>query len=270
MRALDQALARARSEGRAALAPFLVVGDPDLETSLTLLESLAAAGPDFLELGFAFSDPPADGPVIQAADQRALAAGVTPDASFDLLARLRARTSVPFSLLVYANTVLAAGLDAFYARAREVGVDAVLVADVPLEEAMPFVEAARRHGVAPVFIATPLTPPARLAQLSALAEAYVYVVAQVGVTGERTGISPRLAPLLTALRRTTDLPLLAGFGIRGPDEVRGVVEAGADGAIVGSALVRLVAETPRDALASLLHARTTALVAAAHAISPRH
>jgi tryptophan synthase alpha chain len=269
VRALDAALARAKDERRGALAPFLVLGDPDLDTGLALLEALAAAEPDLLELGLPFSDPPADGPIIQAADQRALAAGVTTASAFALLARLRERSPIPISLLAHANPILAAGTDAFYRRAREVGVDAVLVADVPLEEAGPFVASARRYGVAPVFVATPLTPASRLAELAALSESYVYVLAQVGVTGERVGVSPRLSPLLASLRRRTALPLLAGFGIRGPDEVRGVIEAGADGAIVGSALVRLVAEAPRAELPGLVRARTAALVEAARGARPR-
>ncbi len=268
MRALDAALRRAGQERRGVLAPFLVLGDPDLDTGLALLEALAAAEPDFLELGLPFSDPPADGPIIQAADQRALAAGVTTASAFALLGRLRERSAIPISLLVYANPILAVGTDAFYRRAREVGVDAVLVADVPLEEAGPFVASARRHGIAPVFVATPLTPPARLRELVALSESYLYVLAQVGVTGERSGVSPRLAPLLGSLRRMTELPLLAGFGIRGPDEVRGVLDAGADGAIVGSALVRLVGESPPEALCGLLHARAAELVAAARGTIP--
>lgn len=268
MRALDAALARAAEERRGALAPFLVLGDPDPDTSLALLEALAAAEPDFLELGLPFSDPPADGPIIQAADQRALAAGVTTGSAFALLGRLRERSTIPISLLVHANPILAAGIDAFYRRAREVGVDAVLVADVPLEEAGPFVAAARRVDIAPVFLATPLTPAGRLGEIAALSSSYVYVLAQVGVTGERAGVSPRLSPLLASLRRRTALPLLAGFGIRGPDEVRGVIEAGADGAIVGSALVRLVDETPRAGLPELMHARAAALVAAARSATP--
>lgn len=266
-----QRVVRARNAaGEAAFVPFLVAGDPTAERSVQVADALVAAGADALEIGFAFSDPPADGPVIQAASLRALRAGATTAGAFDVLAAIRRRHDVPVSLLVYVNLVVQRGIDAFYARCAEVGVDAVLLADVPLEEAAPFVAAARAHGVAPVFIGSALSDARRLAAIAAHAGdgAYLYAVARVGITGEKTAIDPRLAPTLQRLRDAVPLPVLAGFGIATADHVSAVRDAGADGVIVGSALVRHLEQgTPEDAIAAIgAHARV--LAGAAHAPRP--
>lgn len=237
---LEQHLRGIRAEGRGAFVPFLVIGDPDLETSLALTDALVEAGADVLEFGFPFSDPPADGPVIQAADQRALAAGVTPPAAFEFLDAVQARHGTPTVLLMYYNLILQFGVDAFYARAARAGVQGVLVADVPVELAGGLVEAAERHGVAPIFIASELTPPERLARVATQGGGFVYTVARVGVTGEQTELAEGLPVTLARLRSAIDRPLLAGFGLSTPEHVRRVRAAGADGAIVGSALVRQI------------------------------
>jgi tryptophan synthase alpha chain len=229
----------ARGEG--AFMPFLVIGDPTVEISLQLTGALVDAGADILEFGFAFSDPPADGPVIQAADERALAAGITPPKAFAFLDEVKRRWDKPVALLLYYNLLYQYGLDAFYARCAAAGVDAVLVADVPLEESGPLVEAAGRHGVAPVFIASELTSDARLAAVAEPAEGYLYAVARLGTTGEQREVDPKLAGTLARFKAGVALPVLAGFGISTPDHVRAVLAAGADGAIVGSALVRHIA-----------------------------
>lgn len=271
-RLLDRRLATLRSEGRLAFMPFLVIGDPDPEGFLDLAHTLVESGADALELGFPYSDPPADGPVIQAADARALRAGVDTGRAFELVAALRARHEVPVSVLVYYNLVLQHGLDAFYARAREVGIDAVLVADVPLELAGPLVERARAHGVAPVFLASALTSPERACRLGELGESYVYAAARVGVTGARDELAER--PLEGLVGRLRDagvgLPILAGFGLSTPAHVRSVGAAGADGAIVGSALVRAAAEAlpDREAGRAAVAALARSLAAAAHGEAP--
>ncbi len=276
MRSADNritAAVRARNAaGQGAFVPFLVIGDPDFETSLVLAKALVQAGADALELGFAFSDPPADGPVIQRADERALAAGITPPRAFDLIEALQKTHAIPVSLLVYYNLVLQFGVDAFYARAAAAGVDAVLVADLPPEHAADAVRAAKRHGVAPVFLASELSPPARLERIAALAEGYVYALARVGVTGEQRAIDPNLAAALERMRAATDLPLLAGFGIGGPAQALAARRAGADGVIVGSAIVRRVADhlDDRPAMIEAVRATAAALADAAHApIEPK-
>ncbi len=230
-----------RTRGQGAFVPFLVLGDPDPETSLALVDRLVDAGADMLELGFPFSDPPADGPVIQAADQRALAAGTTPPLAFELLARIQRRHDIPVGLLVYYNLVLQFGVEAFYARCAGTGVDGVLVADLPLEECGDAVAAARDAGVAPVFIGSALSTDARLAALAGVAQGYLYAVTRVGVTGAEEALDARLAHDLARFRRGVGLPVLAGFGISTPGDVAQVITAGADGAISGSALVRRVA-----------------------------
>ncbi len=229
-----------------AFVPFVVLGDPDLATSLALIEALVEAGADALELGLPFSDPPADGPVVQAADLRALAAGTTPPAAMELLDEVRARWDIPVSLLIYYNLALQYGLDAFYKRAAKAGVDAILIADVPLEEAAPALAAARTHGVAPVFIASELSTTERLTRLAEVAQGYVYTVARVGITGEQRRVGGALAATLKRLRQATDLPALVGFGIAAPEHVRAVRAAGADGVICGSAIVRRIADNLGD------------------------
>jgi tryptophan synthase alpha chain len=237
MNRLETTFSRARAAKEGVFMPFLVLGDPDPATSLLLAERLINAGADVLEFGFPFSDPPADGPVIQAADQRALRAGMTPPAAFELIAKVRAMTAAPIALLMYYNLILRHGVTAFYRRAKEVGVDAVLVADLPVEEAGPALEAARDAGIAPIFIASELTTPARLSAILGAAKGYLYVVAHIGVTGAKETVAGSLAGTVARLREKTALPLLAGFGISSPEQVRRVLAAGADGAIVGSALI---------------------------------
>lgn len=246
MSRFEEVAARCRAEGRGVFVPFLVVGDPDRGTSLRLAKALVAAGADALELGFAFSDPPADGPVVQAADQRALRAGITPAAAFAWIAELRQSTSVPVSLLVYYNLVLQFGTDAFYARCAEVGVDAVLIADLPPEHSNEVLTAARPRGVSTVYLASELSTPDRLRRIGGVCQGYVYALARVGVTGARSEVVPSLAPALDRMRAAIQLPLLVGFGISSPANVSAALAAGADGVIVGSALVRHIEENLGD------------------------
>ena len=240
MNRITHTVRQLRAAGEGAFMPFLVIGDPDLETSHRLVDALVEAGADILEFGFPFSDPPADGPVIQAADHRALRAGVTPEGAFEFLAQVQARHDIPVALLIYYNLVLQYGVDAFYARAKGCGVDGILVADVPLEEARPCVRAARSADVAAVFIATPLTTDERLAALGDVGGGYLYAVTRVGITGEQTDVDAGLADALARYRAATSLPVLAGFGISTPAHVRRVLDAGADGVICGSALIRRI------------------------------
>jgi len=267
MNALRRVLEARTAARQAAFVPFLVAGDPGADASLEHCSTLVAAGADALEIGFPFSDPPADGPVLQAAALRALRGGGTTLRSFELLEALRRRHDTPVSLLLYVNLVLQFGVDAFYRRCADVGVSAVLLADVPLEEAGPFVAAARSHGVAPVFIASALSSEERLARIRAHADdgAYLYAVARVGITGEQAEVDPALATTLDRLHAAVPLPILCGFGISTPAHIRAVRAAGADGAIVGSALVRHLEAPSRDAATSLLREHAASLAAACHA-----
>jgi tryptophan synthase alpha chain len=231
--------------GEGAFGAFVMLGDPDLETSSAILDALVEGGADMLELGIPFSDPIADGPVIQAAARQALARGITPADCFDLLRDFRARhAEIPVGLLTYANLVLARGRDAFCEAAAGAGVDSLLIADVPLVEAAPFLASARAHGLAPVLIAAPNTPPATLERIARDGEAYVYCVARPGVTGADSALQLDHKALLAALRRFGAAPPVIGFGISRPGQVREALDAGAAGVISGSAIVRLIADNP--------------------------
>lgn len=237
--------ARLDRSGEGALGAFVMLGDPDLETSARILDALVEGGADMLELGIPFSDPIADGPVIQAAAGRALRRGVTPADCFDLLRRFRERhPDVPVGLLTYANILFARGLDSFYGAAAEAGVDSVLVADVPSIEAAPFVAAARANRVAPVLIAAPNTPERALRRIAESSDGYVYCVARSGVTGMHAGPEAGIGALIAALRRLGAPPPVLGFGISRPDQVRSGLDAGAAGIISGSAIVERVAVSP--------------------------
>lgn len=262
---LGRTLSALRAAGEGAFMPFLVVGDPSLDATVTFADALVSAGADAIEFGLAYSDPPADGPVIQAADVRALERGVTVAEGLVTIASVRDRhPSVPITMLVYANLVMQRGVERFYSDAAAAGVDAVLVADVPLEAAGPFVDAARAAGVAPVFVVSRLTSEERIRALAEVAEGYFYLVARVGVTGERSAVSDDLSEVVARVRRHSSLPVLAGFGIATPDHVRAVRAAGADGAICGSAIVRRIEASVSAPLraASAVHEIAASLKAA--------
>jgi tryptophan synthase alpha chain len=235
---------RLAARDEAAFGAFVMLGDPDLETSAAMLDALVEGGADMLEVGIPFSDPVADGPVIQAAAVRALRGGVTPADCFALLEAFRGRhPEVPAGILTYANIVLARGRDQFYRAAAAAGVDSVLVADVPLMEAAPFVESAAAAGVDPVLIAAPNTPERALAGIARSGRGYTYCVARAGVTGADVEVrfDAGLIARLAALRAP---PPVLGFGISRPEHVRLAREAGAAGVISGSAIVALAAAHP--------------------------
>lgn len=224
-----------------AFIPFFVMGDPDYETSLEAVRAALAAGADMLELGIGFSDPIADGPTIQAADIRALRAGMTVDRCFRFIRDIRRRSEAPIGLLVYCNLIYRRGVDRFFAEAREAGVDGILAADVPVEEAGPILEAGERRRVDPIFMVTPATTERRLQAILRRARGFLYMVALLGVTGARGALHPEALRLLRRIRSKTDMPVCAGFGISRPEHVRQLATVGADGAIVGSAVVDILA-----------------------------
>lgn len=231
-----------RSGNAGVFGAFVMLGDPDLETCARILDQLVAGGADMIEVGIPFSDPVADGPVIQAAGVRALAKGTTPADCFALLKDFRARhPDMPVGILTYANLVLARGRNTFYAQAADAGVDSVLVADVPLLEVAPYAEAARAHGIDPVLIAAANTPPHRLREIAKLGGGYTYCVARAGVTGADQEAVFDHAAMLDGLREAGAPPPVFGFGISRPEHVRAALAAGAAGVISGSAIVERVA-----------------------------
>jgi tryptophan synthase alpha chain len=231
--------------GEGAFGAFVTLGDPDLKTSAAILDALVEGGADMLEVGIPFSDPVADGPVIQAASVRALERGVTPADCFTLLQGFRERhPDVPVGLLTYANLVVARGREAFYRASAEAGVDSVLVADVPMFEAGPYLAASRAARVAPVLIAAPNTPEATLRRIASSGEGYTYCVARAGVTGADEEVRFGHSQMLGTLKAFGAPPPVFGFGISQPEHVALAREAGAAGVISGSAIVRLIAENP--------------------------
>lgn len=230
-----------------AFVPFVTLGDPNPEQSLAVIDALVAGGADALELGFPFSDPVADGPTIQKAAIRALSAGTTIADCFTILKQVRARhPEIPIGLLVYANLVASAGLERFYQRCAEAGVDSVLIADVPARESGPFIQAAQANGIAPIFIAPPDANAERLQRIAELSEGYVYLLSRAGVTGAETGMQRPAAAVIDALKAAHSAPPLLGFGIGQPEHVQAALAAGAAGAISGSAVVNLIAAHHHD------------------------
>ena len=228
-----------RLNGEGAFGAFLMLGDPDLETSATLLDAVVEGGADMIEVGIPFSDPVADGPVIQAAAQRALAAGVRVGDCFDLIRNFRARhPHVPVGILTYANIVVAR--TGFMRDAAEAGADSLLIADVPAIEAEPFVRDMEQAGIDPVLIAAANTPDATLERIAKLSRAYTYCVSRVGITGTHAGgrFDSRLVERLCGLGAP---PQVFGFGISQPEHVRAALRAGAKGVICGSAIVESAA-----------------------------
>lgn len=219
--------------------PFVVLGDPDKKRSAEIVRQLVKSGADALELGFPFSDPPADGPVIQEADTRALKAGICIDDCFDMLKEIRTFTDVPIGLLVYYNLILQRGIEEFYHDCAESGVNSVLIADLPLEHAQEVVSIARKHKIAPVFLISEITTDERLASITDIAEGYLYVVSYLGVTGSGDAIlEEKMRETIGRAQKYSNLPLIVGFGMNTTAEIRAAVQAGADGVIVGSRIVK--------------------------------
>ena len=225
---------------RPAFIGFIVAGDPDQETCIRAALALVDGGTDILELGVPFSDPVADGPTIQKADERSLAAGTTVDTVFEIVRELREKTGVPIVFLVYYNAVYHRGVERFYREARDAGVDGVLIADMPVEESDEAYRAAVRNGIDPIFLVTQTTSDDRMKRIAARAHGYLYLVAVLGVTGVRETVSGGAIDLLQRVRRLTPIPLALGFGISTPAHAKICAEAGADGIIVGSAIVDIV------------------------------
>lgn len=236
-------LARAFQNRKGSLlVTCTVAGDPDYDQSRAVILALADAGADIIEIVMPFSDPVADGPVIQAAGARALAAGMNTDRLFSLIREVRGKTTAPLLIMTYANIIIQRGIEAFYAEAGQAGADGVVVADVPFEEASPFCNAARRSGIDPILFISQTTSQARMKKILKSAGGFVYLIAALGVTGTRDGISPEAISLLHRVKELSALPVVPGFGISSADHVRTYARAGADGVIVGSAIVRLVGD----------------------------
>ncbi|MFM7389732.1 MAG: tryptophan synthase subunit alpha [Vampirovibrionales bacterium] len=227
-----------QAEGRGAFIPFTLLGWPTLSHCQTILRTLVESQPAALELGLPFSDPIADGALIQQAVGETLATGFKIHQAFELIAYARRLdANVPIGLLVYYNTVLAQGGEAFFAQAKTAGVDAVLIADLPPEAAEEVAPFARAAGIELIFIVSPLTTTERLTAVCQVAGAFLYVVSRLGITGTESRYDPNLPQLLTAWKQQTALPLCVGFGISKPEHSQRMLELGADGTITGSQIL---------------------------------
>lgn len=247
---IDKAFRRAKKENRAAFMPFLTAGDPDLETTAALIKEAARRGADIIELGVPFSDPIADGPTIQASFIRALAGGVSVRDIFAMLRDVRARCEIPILTMVSFSIVSKIGPEVYFAQAAEAGVDGVIIPDLSADEGAAIAAQARAAKLHPVFLVAPTTPDARMKRITRLSRGFIYYVSVAGVTGARNSLPTDLADHVRRLRTVTDKPVAVGFGISTPEHVRAVAEY-ADGAIVGSALVKKIhsfAGQPREQL----------------------
>jgi tryptophan synthase alpha chain len=235
----DEMFARLKQRNEGAFGGFLMLGDPDIETSARLLDTVVEAGADMIEVGIPFSDPVADGPVIQAAAERALANGIRVDDSFTLIRQLRDKhPAVPIGILTYANLLSARGREKFMTDAAEAGADSILIADVPSLEAVPYSAAAKAAGLDLVMIAAPNTPRAVVDRIAELSSGYTYCVARAGVTGTSTTLALDHDRLFADLADAGAPPPVLGFGISTPEQVREALASGAAGVIAGSALVK--------------------------------
>lgn len=231
---------KAKKEG--AFIPFVVAGDPDFETSIEIVKTFVESGADALEVGFPFSDPVADGPTVQLADIRALKAGMTAEKGFEFIKRIREFTDIPVGVLTYYNLIYKMGLDKFYKMAGENGANAILAADLPPEEAGDALKAAKKNGVQQIFMVAQTTGNDRLQEITKMCSGFLYVVAVMGITGARDELKTTTVELIKRIKSHSDIPISVGFGISKPKHVREVIDAGADGAIVASAILNIVTE----------------------------
>jgi tryptophan synthase alpha chain len=242
---LIDALAALKARGRRALIPYVMAGDPDLGATERLVGILEAAGADAVELGIPFSDPIADGPINQRAGLRAMARGAGVRPAMNLVARLRERTQVPLAFMTYYNLILRHGLEAFCRDAAAVGLDGLIVADLPPEEGGELIAAARRQKMATIFLLAPTSTEARIRAVAAVSTGFVYCVSRTGVTGIRDELPEGVRELVLRIREQTQTPICVGFGISRPAQAHEVA-AVADGVIVGSAIVKMIEEAPAN------------------------
>ena len=237
-------IAEAFRNGKAFI-PFITCGDPDLQTTAKVVREAVRNGADLIELGIPFSDPTAEGPVIQEANLRALQGGVTTDKSFDLLRELRTDVTVPMVFMTYANVVFSYGAKKFISTCREIGIDGLILPDLPFEEKEEFLPLCEEYGVDLISLIAP-TSENRIAMIAKEAKGFIYLVSSLGVTGVRSEIKTDLQSIVNVIRANTDTPVAIGFGISKPEQAAKMAGI-SDGAIVGSAIIKILAEHGRDA-----------------------
>ncbi|KAL3510754.1 hypothetical protein ACH5RR_030155 [Cinchona calisaya] len=250
---LSETFSKLKEQGKVALIPYITAGDPDLSTTAEALKVLDACGSDIIELGVPYSDPLADGPVIQAAATRSLARGTNFNKIISMLKDVVPQLSCPIALFSYYNPILKHGVEKFMITVRDAGIHGIVVPDVPLEETEILRKEATKNKLELVLLTTPTTPTARMKAIAEASEGFLYLVSSVGVTGARASVSNRVQSLLIDIKEATSKPVAVGFGISKPEHVKQVAGWGADGVIVGSALVRILGEakSPEEGLKEL-------------------
>ncbi|MCU0914087.1 MAG: tryptophan synthase subunit alpha [Planctomycetes bacterium] len=240
MKSYQQTFAELKKQDRAALIPFFVIGDPDFDTSLTLLKTAIDAGADVLELGIPFSDPIADGPTIQKADIRAMRSGMSLARALEFIRQIKGHKDIPIGLLMYYNLIQQYGRERFFQDFHEAGVNSVLVADLSIDDAEEVTGPARAAGLDTVFMVTPNTAPERMQRIASQTTGFIYTVSLLGVTGSRQALSGTVEGLIRQLKGLTSIPVCVGFGVSQPEHARSLAQAGADGVIIGSRLVTMI------------------------------
>ena len=234
---------KAFEQGKAFI-PFITCGDPDLETTGKLVRAAVKSGADLIELGIPFSDPTAEGPVIQGANIRALSGGITTDQIFDFVKELRTEIQIPMVFMTYANVVFSYGAEKFIGTCREIGIDGIILPDLPFEEKDEFQPLCRQYGVALISLIAP-TSRQRIAMIAKEAEGFLYIVSSLGVTGTRSEITTDLSSIIKVVRGHTDIPCAIGFGISTPEQAEKMAGI-SDGVIVGSAIIKLIEKYGRE------------------------
>jgi tryptophan synthase alpha chain len=249
MSSIAMAFQKAGQQGNAALIGYITAGDPTFELTIQIADALISGGVDILELGLPFSDPIADGPTIQAASVRALAAGMTPMKVLEIAEQIKNQHDIPIVIMTYYNPVFKIGLNKFMASAKDHMVNGFIVPDLPVEEAADYIEAAHTNALDTIFLAAPSTSEERLCKIVNASSGFLYLVSHFGVTGAKTAIEDLTIQLIKRVKPLTErkLPLAVGFGISRPEHVKQVIRAGADAAIVGSAFVNIAQKSTKNA-----------------------
>ncbi|HOV78038.1 MAG TPA: tryptophan synthase subunit alpha [Sedimentisphaerales bacterium] len=240
MKSYQEVFSNLKSQGRAALIPFFVIGDPDFDTSLTLVKAAIDAGADVLELGIPFSDPIADGPTIQKADVRAMRSGMNTHKACEFIRQVKRHKDVPIGLLMYYNLIQQYGRERFFKDFRDAGVNSVLVADLSIDDADEILTPLKNAGLDSVFMVTPNTSTDRMKRIAAQTTGFIYAVSLLGVTGSREALSSAAEGLVRRLKSLTNIPICVGFGVSKPEHAKTIRDAGAEGVIIGSRLVAMI------------------------------
>jgi len=242
MKTYKETFEKLKNKNEGALAAFTVIGDPDYKTSLEITKKIVDAGADMLELGMPFSDPIADGPTIQAANIRALGSGMSTDKAFDFVKELRKYTNIPIGFLCYYNLIYQRSVSKFYSDAKYAEINSILIADMPIEEHNEVLPHLHENNMDIVLMVTPITSDERINKIAKASTGFVYAVSRLGVTGVKSNLEESAMIMVKRIRKLTTKPLCVGFGISKPEHVKAMINAGADGVIVGSAIVELIAK----------------------------